>query len=323
MVGAAQTGPGLANQAGALRASESSALLQLYAAEAALARAQDAQARLDARSNDLAQEEADATLRTEIVRRSLRASQRRIAALLRALYIRGEPDPIAVILGATTLDEVMTGIEGLSRATAQNQRLAREAAEKGKRLSALRLELATQRDRLDSARAAARAGTERLAAAASGQRDTLGRIRRQAAVTQQRLVALQAQAQEAEQRSATITAAAATTPMVAASEPAAATTTAAPATPTPVTGTHTLVVDAVAYHLPGNTASGLPVGVGVIAVDPTVIPLGTRVFVPGYGPAVAADVGTAIKGNIIDLWMPTTAQALAWGRRTVTITIYG
>ena len=72
-----------------------------------------------------------------------------------------------------------------------------------------------------------------------------------------------------------------------------------------MTGTHTLVVDAVAYHLPGRTASGLPVGVGVIAVDPTVIPLGTRVFVPGYGPAVAADVGTAIKGNIIDLWMPT------------------
>ena len=85
----------------------------------------------------------------------------------------------------------------------------------------------------------------------------------------------------------------------------------------------TLVVDAVAYHLPGRTASGLPVGVGVIAVDPSVIPLGTRVFVPGYGPAVAADVGSAIKGNIIDLWMPSTAAARAWGRRTVTITVYG
>jgi 3D (Asp-Asp-Asp) domain-containing protein len=323
MAGAAQTGPSLASQAGGLRASESSALLQLYAAEAALARAQGEQARLDARSTDLAQAEADATLRTEIVRRSLHASQRRIAALLRALYIRGEPDPIAVILGATTLDEVMTGIEGLSRATAQNQRLAREAAEKDDLLSKLRLELAAPRDRLDSARAAARAGTARLAAAASGQRDTLARIRRQAAVTQQRLVALQAQAQEAEQRSANITAAASSTPTVAASEPAAATTTAAPAAPTRVSGTHTLVVDAVAYHLPGHTASGLPVGAGVIAVDPTVIALGTRVFVPGYGPAVAADVGTAIRGNIIDLWMPTTAQALAWGRRTVTITIYG
>jgi 3D (Asp-Asp-Asp) domain-containing protein len=93
--------------------------------------------------------------------------------------------------------------------------------------------------------------------------------------------------------------------------------------PPPAAGTRSLVVDAVAYHLPGRTASGLPVGVGVIAVDPNVIPLGTRVFVPGYGPAVAADVGSAIRGNIIDLWMPSTAQALAWGRRTVTITVYG
>ena len=84
-----------------------------------------------------------------------------------------------------------------------------------------------------------------------------------------------------------------------------------------------LALCAIAYYLPAKTASGLPVGVGVIAVDPTVIPLGTRVFIPGYGPAVAADVGTAIKGNIIDLWMPSTAQARAWGRRTVTITIYG
>ena len=86
-------------------------------------------------------------------------------------------------------------------------------------------------------------------------------------------------------------------------------------------GTFTLVVDAVAYHLPGNTASGLPVGPGVVAVDPSVIPLGTRMYVPGYGPAIAADVGSAVKGAMIDLWFPTTAQALAWGRRTVTITL--
>jgi 3D (Asp-Asp-Asp) domain-containing protein len=332
MVGAAQPGPSLASRAGTLRTSESAALLQLYAAEAALARAEVEQARLDSRSSELERAEADATLRTEIVRRSLDASQRRIATLLRELYIQGEPDPIAVILGATTLEEVISGIDNLSRATAQNERLAREAAEKGESLSALRVALAGQRDRLDSARAAARDGTARLAAAVSGQRQTLARIRRQADVTQQRLAALQAQAQAAEQRSAAITAAAAAgSTAVAASEPAPATTSSAtttpasPATPapTPVTGTHTLVVDAVAYHLPGHTASGLPVGIGVIAVDPTVIPLGTRVYVPGYGPAVAADVGTAIKGNIIDLWMPTTAQALAWGRRTVTITVYG
>jgi 3D (Asp-Asp-Asp) domain-containing protein len=57
-----------------------------------------------------------------------------------------------------------------------------------------------------------------------------------------------------------------------------------------------LRADAVAYSLPGKTASGLPVGTGVVAVDPKLIPLRTRLFVPGYGKAVAADVGTAVKG---------------------------
>jgi len=61
---------------------------------------------------------------------------------------------------------------------------------------------------------------------------------------------------------------------------------------------------------------------GVVAVDPDLIPLGTRLFVPGYGRAVAADVGGAIKGRIIDLWMPNDAQARRWGRKTVVITVY-
>ena len=324
-IGAAETGPGLAGRAATLHRSESSALLQLYAAQSALARAQAEQARLETRSAALGRDEADARLRTQIVRRSLSVSQRRVAVLLRHLYIQGEPDPIAVILGATTLEEVMAEIDGLSRATALNERLAREAAHRARELTRLRADLAARRASLDSARAAADTGTRRLAAAVAGQRATLALIRRASALTEQRLTALQARARQAEQRSATLTkasaASAGTQPATPATAPAASTTP-APA-PAPATGTHTLVVDAVAYHLQGNTASGIPVGVGVIAVDPTVIPLGTRAFVPGYGPAVAADVGTAIKGNIIDLWMPTTAEARAWGRRTVTITIYG
>jgi 3D (Asp-Asp-Asp) domain-containing protein len=83
-----------------------------------------------------------------------------------------------------------------------------------------------------------------------------------------------------------------------------------------------LKVDAVAYSLPGKTALGIPVRRGVVAVDPALIPLGTKMHVPGYGQSIAADVGYAIKGRIIDLWFPTTAKAREWGRRTVTITVY-
>ena len=83
-----------------------------------------------------------------------------------------------------------------------------------------------------------------------------------------------------------------------------------------------LKVDAVAYYLPGKTALGVPVRKGVVAVDPKLIPLGTKLHVPGYGPGLAADVGYAIKGRVIDLWFPSTAKARSWGRRTVTITVY-
>jgi len=58
------------------------------------------------------------------------------------------------------------------------------------------------------------------------------------------------------------------------------------------TAPYKLKVDAVAYYLPGRTALGVPVRRGVVAVDPRLIPLGTRLFVPGYGPGLAADVGT-------------------------------
>lgn len=59
----------------------------------------------------------------------------------------------------------------------------------------------------------------------------------------------------------------------------------------------------------------------VIAVDPKVIPLGTKVHVEGYGYAIAGDTGSAIKGNKIDVFMPSTSQALNWGRKTVKIKI--
>jgi 3D (Asp-Asp-Asp) domain-containing protein len=327
--GGAETAPALANRAATLARSESAALLELYAAESALSRARGDAAALAARSAALEASERSLATRTEIVRRSLKASQERVAALLRALYIQGEPDPISVILGATSLDEAVAGIEGLSRATDQNRRLSVEATAHARKLVGLRAQLAEQRASLTRAESAARASVARLEAAAAGRSATVAAVRRARSLTTKRLAALEAQAQAAERRSAEITSTAAAASQSTAAAPSGGSTKTAgtegapAASAAPIQGTRTFVADAVAYHLPGRTASGLPVGVGVIAVDPTVIPLGTRVFVPGYGPAVAADVGSAIKGNIIDLWMPSTAQARAWGRRTVTITIYG
>jgi len=66
---------------------------------------------------------------------------------------------------------------------------------------------------------------------------------------------------------------------------------------------------------------GLPLQRGIVAVDPRVIPMGTRLYVEGYGEAIAADQGNAIKGNRIDLFFDTHQQGLNWGIKTVKVTI--
>jgi len=68
---------------------------------------------------------------------------------------------------------------------------------------------------------------------------------------------------------------------------------------------------------------GLPLKHGIVAVDPKVIPMGTRLYVEGYGDAIAADQGNAIKGNRIDLFFDTHQQALNYGMKTVKVTILG
>jgi len=69
----------------------------------------------------------------------------------------------------------------------------------------------------------------------------------------------------------------------------------------------------------GRGATGLKVGHGVVAVDPKFIPLGTRLYIEGYGYAVAGDTGSAIKGNRIDLGHDTRQGANRFGRKAVQV----
>lgn len=98
----------------------------------------------------------------------------------------------------------------------------------------------------------------------------------------------------------------------------------------PVTQGRNLTVTATAYTAycagcSGKTATGQNLRANpnqkVIAVDPRVIPLGSRVYVEGYGEALAGDTGGGIKGNHIDVFIPSKQAAANWGVRTVNITI--
>lgn len=79
------------------------------------------------------------------------------------------------------------------------------------------------------------------------------------------------------------------------------------------------VFEATAYTGGGTTASGTRARVGEIAVDPRVIPLGTTIYVEGFGELRAEDTGGAIKGHIIDIYMSSGSACRNWGRRNVTV----
>lgn len=88
-----------------------------------------------------------------------------------------------------------------------------------------------------------------------------------------------------------------------------------------------MICSATAYAIHGYGATGYPTQVGNIAVDPKVIPYGTRMYIQTtngswvYGMAVARDCGSAVKGNIIDLWFEDLATCYRWGRRNCTVYI--
>ena len=91
-------------------------------------------------------------------------------------------------------------------------------------------------------------------------------------------------------------------------------------------GKKTFTMEATAYSGHNTTAMGLrpvrePNGISTVAVDSSVIPLGSKVYVEGYGVAIASDTGGAIKGNKIDLFMNSESECLQFGRRPVTVTI--
>ncbi len=84
-----------------------------------------------------------------------------------------------------------------------------------------------------------------------------------------------------------------------------------------------LKVLATSYCNRGPTFTGVPAGPGSIAVDPRVVPLGSSLYVPGYGYGTADDTGSGIKGDRIDVWLPSCAESIDWGAKTLAVDVLG
>ncbi len=299
-----------------------------------LDRARSRLANIDAALATARRDRNVARVQFRVAQRSLRIAQTRLGQQVRALYEQGAPDALSVIFGATSLDEILTGFDSINRtATATNDVIAQTTRARREVSRELR-SLSRRAARLARLRADAATRADELVRAQAERSTYIAELRTRERLTGQRIAQLEARARSAEAAStvATVKAqtAASLSSLGAATAPSATPPPpppppAAPAAPAPIQPASgsgkQLTVVATAYSLHGGTASGLPTGPGVVAVDPTVIPLGTRMEIPGYGTGIAADTGTAIKGLRIDLWFPTLKQTYAWGKRTVTITL--
>jgi peptidoglycan DL-endopeptidase CwlO len=293
----------------ALAARSHSALLGLYALDSSLAAARSELAALRGRSAALRAQQEQVRHEVAIVQGSLRASEHLLGDRLRSLYEEGEPDAIAVLLGAASLDDAVNRLDELERSAKQGADAARSARDGRAKLRGLGIELAARIGEVQALVAAAERTAGALADARARRARFLFSLARQSHLTKRQLAALDHRAREVVAKAQ----------QVAAANPSTDT----PTAPRSVAdGARTITVTATGYSLSGRTSTGLPVGLGVVAVDPSVIPLGTRLTIPGYGEGVAADTGSAVRGLTIDLWFPTLAQALAWGKRTVTITVH-
>ena len=324
---------GLRSQAAALRADGRSleaqaetATLELYALEAELSRALAARDSLAVRRSAVARERTLAQKQLRIARRAVRGSETQLAELVRALYEQPDQgDPLALVLGADSIEAAFAALDSLSRAADESTRIVEQARGARKRLGALSDRLAAREAELGLLAAAAKARAGELAATTNARRAFLAGLRRQQSMNAARVAAIEPEAERAGRLTVTLASAVAPTATAAVDADAApmdaAPAEADPAVLTDPSGIRTLTVSSTGYTLEGRTATGLPTAPGVVAVDPAVIPLGTRITIPGYGTGIAADTGGAVQGSTIDLWFPTEEAALAWGRRTVTITI--
>jgi 3D (Asp-Asp-Asp) domain-containing protein/septal ring factor EnvC (AmiA/AmiB activator) len=288
-----------------IASSSQRALLELYSLETRLDQAERRIDALEARRAEVEGQRETARKALAVARSGFDTAQAQLAGRLRQLYVEGDVDPLAVLLGAQSLDEVVSALDGLDRLATQDKEIIAQLAHARTALRAASAELAARQSELQGLLADARATRASIAAARNARAAYLAQLRRQQELNQARIAKLSAQAAAAGAQSAELTDSAGS---------------AVPPAP-PAHGTK-MTVSSTGYCMKGNTATGVPTSKGIVAVDPAVIPLGTRMYVPGYGEGVAADTGSSVKGKMIDVWFSSCADATAWGWKTVTITLH-
>jgi 3D (Asp-Asp-Asp) domain-containing protein len=297
----------LAQQNQNLAAQSRGVVLELYSLDSRLARERARLVELRVRTAAVKADLAVARAQFKVARRSLTRVERSLARRLALLYEQGDSDPLAVVLGASSVADALANLDSMNRIADQDRAVIEQTRKAKRRATRLTRALTAKEHDLQALIDEAAQSTLVLEQSRSQRADYLARLTGLQRLNAATIASLQQQALAVEAKARELALAAST----------------APAAPTQIgPGGGTMTVVATGYSMSGRTATGAPTGWGVVAVDPGVIPLGTRMTIPGYGSGVAADTGSAIQGATIDLWFSTVAQARAWGRRTVTITLH-
>ena len=299
-----------------LAAKSRSAVLDLYSLDLRLTSARLRLSSLRKQLGGLRSERADLKREVKLARVGEQVSERELAARLRQLYDQGEVSPIEVVFGATSIADAMTQLDNIDRVASLNNEVLAQLRSAQTRLTTTSRKLAARTAQLGVALRTATATELSLSETRTARASYIDSLTSRRDLNSAQIVQLESQAQSAQAESDKLTGSA---PAAAVADPVSP---GAQAVAADFPGGRTLTVTITGYALPGTTATGIPVGWGVAAVDPSVIPLGTHIWVPGYGAAVAADVGSAIVGTRVDLWFPTVAQAENWGLRTLTIALH-
>ena len=292
----------LHGQIGHLRDAESRALLDLFAADAALARSRDAVARLVREAATQQQRVDEGRRLVRLGESNLLRARAALADHLRASYRAGPIDGLAVVLTASSVADAIDRVSFVQRVTQQDASVVADVSTALRSARAASQRLARARTRLARALAAAHDTAARLASARAAKLALLQSLRHTVHIAAARLAALDAAASAAQEKGSHL--GGGTTP-----PPGGGTTGGGPS------GTFRVT----AYSDHGTTATGIQTRPGVCATDPRVIPMGTRFTVPGYGACVAADTGGDIKGNWVDVWFNTDAEASRWGSQYLTL----
>src|SRR5436305_5032527 len=249
--GGADSAPALLQRAQALRSENTAlaarsheALLRLYALDSRLAQARAKLDGLTAQAVRVRAERALTAKRLGIARRDVATAEAQLAQRLRDLYEQGQTDPLAILLGARSLDDALAGIDDLNRAAGLDRRLIRETRAARAHQKAVAETLARRSATLERLGREAQATAGAIAATRGQQAGYLASLRTKRRLNGTRISSLESAAAAAQAKAATLVVAAPAAPSPAAAAPGS------------------MSVVATGYSLGGSTATGLPVGWG-------------------------------------------------------------